>query len=203
MAAPRRLHLNLNFLSAGSHAAAWLWPGNRPDAFVDPTYLVKTARLAERGTFDAVFLADHPSMPARSDLRPFQALEPSIVLTAIAGATSHIGLIGTISSSYNAPWNIARRFASLDIISGGRAGTVPVQKRGLASGMRATTTNAGQVLSIGLFFSLMLAGLAATLPHSMEAGLLAQHVPPAVAHQVAGTPPACSRPSWATIQWAN
>ncbi len=122
MAAPRRLHLNLNFLSAGSHAAAWLWPGNRPDAFVDPTYVVETARLAERGTFDAVFLADHPSMPARSDLRPFQALEPSIVLTAIAGATSHIGLIGTISSSYNAPWNIARRFASLDIISGGRAG---------------------------------------------------------------------------------
>ena len=122
MAAPRRLHLNLNFLSAGSHAAAWLWPGNRPGAFVDPTYLMETARLAERGTFDAVFLADHPSMPARSDLRPFQALEPSIVLTAIAGATSHIGLIGTISSSYNAPWNIARRFASLDIISGGRAG---------------------------------------------------------------------------------
>jgi FMN-dependent oxidoreductase (nitrilotriacetate monooxygenase family) len=122
MAAPRRLHLNLNFLSAGSHAAAWLWPGNRPDAFVDPAYLVETARLAERGTFDAVFLADFPCMPARSDFRPFQSLEPSVVLTAIAGATSHIGLIGTISSSYNAPYNIARRFASVDIVSGGRAG---------------------------------------------------------------------------------
>jgi FMN-dependent oxidoreductase (nitrilotriacetate monooxygenase family) len=122
MAPPRRLHLNLNFLSAGSHAAAWLWPGNRPEAFVDPAYLVDVARLAERGTFDAVFLADHPSMPDRSDFRPFQALEPSIVLTTIAAATRHIGLIGTISSSYNAPYNIARRFASLDIISGGRAG---------------------------------------------------------------------------------
>ncbi len=70
--------------------------------------------------------------------------------------------------------------------------SVPPQERGQASGIRATTTNAGQVLSIGLFFSLMLAGLAATLPQSMEAGLLAEHVPPAVAHQVASTPPVSS-----------
>ena len=69
---------------------------------------------------------------------------------------------------------------------------VPAAERGQASGMRATTTNAGQVLSIGLFFSLMLAGLAATLPQAMEAGLLAQHVPAAVAHEVAGTPPVSS-----------
>jgi MFS family permease len=69
---------------------------------------------------------------------------------------------------------------------------VPTNERGQASGMRATTTNAGQVLSIGLFFSLMLAGLAATLPQSMEAGLLAEHVPPAIAHQVASTPPVAS-----------
>jgi FMN-dependent oxidoreductase (nitrilotriacetate monooxygenase family) len=118
----RRLHLNLNFLSVGTHAAAWLWPGVAADSFVDPNYWIETARLAERGTFDAIFLADHPSMPERSDFRPFQALEPSIVLTAIAAATRHIGLIATISSTYNEPYNIARRFASLDIVSGGRAG---------------------------------------------------------------------------------
>ena len=58
--------------------------------------------------------------------------------------------------------------------------------------MRATTTNAGQVLSIGLFFSLMIVGLAASLPQSMEAGLLAQHVPQAVAHQIANMPPVAS-----------
>jgi MFS family permease len=69
---------------------------------------------------------------------------------------------------------------------------VPARERGQASGMRATTTNAGQVLSIGVFFSLMLAGLAATLPQSMEAGLLAEHVPQAVAHQVASLPPVSS-----------
>jgi MFS family permease len=70
--------------------------------------------------------------------------------------------------------------------------SVPRRERGQASGMRATTTNAGQVLSIGLFFSLMLAGLAQELPQSMEAGLLAQHVPADIAHQVAATPPVAS-----------
>jgi MFS family permease len=69
---------------------------------------------------------------------------------------------------------------------------VPGSERGQASGVRATAMNAGQVLSIGLFFSLMLAGLAASLPQSMEAGLLAQHVPPDVAARVAATPPVAS-----------
>ncbi|MDE1187839.1 MAG: MFS transporter [Pantoea sp.] len=70
--------------------------------------------------------------------------------------------------------------------------SVPKKERGQASGMRATTTNAGQVLSIGLFFSLMLLGLAQMLPQSMEAGLLAERVPASIAHQVAMTPPVAS-----------
>ena len=83
----------------------------------------------------------------------------------------------------------------------------PAAERGQASGLRATTTNAGQVLSIGLFFSLMIAGTGDhAAGQTMEAGLLAQHVPPAVAH--ARWPerrrsPACSRPSSATTRWAN
>jgi hypothetical protein len=70
--------------------------------------------------------------------------------------------------------------------------SVPAGERGQASGVRATTTNAGQVLSIGLFFSLMLVGLAESLPHAMENGLLGQNVPAAVAHQVASLPPVAS-----------
>jgi MFS family permease len=70
--------------------------------------------------------------------------------------------------------------------------SVPRQERGQASGMRATTTNAGQVLSIGFFFSLMLIGLAQELPQSMEAGLLSQQVPADVARQIAATPPVAS-----------
>ena len=70
--------------------------------------------------------------------------------------------------------------------------SVPARERGQASGVRAIGSNAGQVLSIGVFFSLMLAGLAASLPQAMEAGLLAEHVPAAVAHTIAGTPPVAS-----------
>jgi MFS family permease len=70
--------------------------------------------------------------------------------------------------------------------------SVPSVERGQASGMRATTLNAGTVLSIGVFFSLMLLGLAASLPQSMEASLQAQAVPAAIAHQVAGAPPVAS-----------
>jgi hypothetical protein len=70
--------------------------------------------------------------------------------------------------------------------------SVPAQERGQAAGLRATATNIGQVLSIGLFFSLMLAGLAASLPQSMEAALVAEHVPAKVAQGIAALPPVAS-----------
>ncbi len=122
MAGKRELHLNLNFLNAGTFASAWRWPDADPAAFADIQYYVRIAQLAERGTFDAVFLADHPSLSDRPAFRPFQSQEPTIVLGAIAAATKHIGLIATASSTYNEPYNIARRYASLDHASGGRAG---------------------------------------------------------------------------------
>ncbi|MBS7703770.1 LLM class flavin-dependent oxidoreductase [Chelatococcus asaccharovorans] len=118
----RRLHLNINILNAGFYGSAWRAPQSDPTAFVDVGHFVKTARIAERGTFDAVFLADVPTLSDRPELRPYQALEPTIVLATIAAHTSHIGLIGTASSTYNDPYNIARRFASLDLASGGRVG---------------------------------------------------------------------------------
>ncbi|WP_184941913.1 MFS transporter [Kitasatospora kifunensis] len=68
-------------------------------------------------------------------------------------------------------------------------GSVPADQRGVASGMRSTFQNSGTALSIGLFFSLMVAGLAGSLPHALSTGLQAQQVPAATAHQVAGLPP--------------
>jgi FMN-dependent oxidoreductase (nitrilotriacetate monooxygenase family) len=118
----RELHLNINILNAGFHAAAWRTPSSDPAAFVDVQHYVRAAKIAERGTFDAVFLADTPSFADRPEYRPYQALEPTIVLATIAAATDRIGLIGTASSTYNDPYNLARRFATLDLASGGRAG---------------------------------------------------------------------------------
>jgi FMN-dependent oxidoreductase (nitrilotriacetate monooxygenase family) len=118
----RQLHLNINILNSGFHGAAWRAPSSDPAAFVDVQHYVNSARIAERGTFDAVFLADTPSFADRPEYRPYQALEPTIVLATIAAATDSIGLIGTASSTYNDPYNLARRFATLDLASGGRVG---------------------------------------------------------------------------------
>jgi len=119
---PRQLHLNLNFLNAGTFASAWRWPSSKPSDYADVQYYVRTAQLAERGTFDSIFLADFPALSDHPQHRPFQSLEPTITLATIAAATQHIGLIATASSTYNEPYNIARRFSSLDHVSGGRAG---------------------------------------------------------------------------------
>lgn len=117
-----QLHLNLLFNNAGNYSSAWRWVDSDPGAFADVQYYVRTAKLAERGTFDAIFLADHPALSDYPEYRPFQSLEPTIVLAAVAAATERIGLIVTASTTYNEPYNIARRFASLDHASGGRVG---------------------------------------------------------------------------------
>ncbi|MGY9067570.1 LLM class flavin-dependent oxidoreductase [Streptomyces sp. CAS3] len=118
----RRLHLNAFLMSTGHHEASWRLPESDPYAHVDLRHYTRLAQTAERGTFDSLFLADSPQLWGELGQRPAGALEPLTLLTALATATEHIGLIATASTSYNSPYNLARRLASLDIVSGGRAG---------------------------------------------------------------------------------
>ncbi len=118
----RQLHLNVNILHSGFVPSAWRLAESDPAAFVDVQHYVNVARIAESAKFDAVFLADNAAIVDQIHFRPITALEPTVVLASIAAATTHIGLIGTASTSYNEPYNIARRFATLDHVSGGRAG---------------------------------------------------------------------------------
>ncbi|MEU4656698.1 LLM class flavin-dependent oxidoreductase [Streptomyces sp. NPDC023723] len=118
----RELHLNAFLLNTGHHEASWRLPESDPHAHLDLAHYKRLARTAERGTFDSLFLADSPVLFGDVGQRPAGTLEPLTLLTALAGATEHIGLIGTASTSYNAPYDLARRFASLDHVSGGRAG---------------------------------------------------------------------------------
>jgi FMN-dependent oxidoreductase (nitrilotriacetate monooxygenase family) len=118
----RQLHLNVNLLHSGVYASAWRLPESDPRAFFDVGHYVRVARIAERGKLDAIFLADTPAVTDRIDYRPFLSMEPTIVLATVAASTSHIGLIATASTTYNEPYNIARRFATLDHTSGGRVG---------------------------------------------------------------------------------
>ncbi|MEX3633370.1 LLM class flavin-dependent oxidoreductase [Paraburkholderia sp. BR14320] len=121
-AARRRLHLNVNILHSGFVPSAWRLDEAEPRAFVDADHYVRVARIAEAGKLDAVFLADNAAIVDQIDFRPITALEPTVLLASIAAATTHIGVIGTASTSYNEPYNIARRFATLDHVSNGRAG---------------------------------------------------------------------------------
>jgi FMN-dependent oxidoreductase (nitrilotriacetate monooxygenase family) len=118
----RQLHFNAFLMSSGHHEAAWRLPESNPFANTDLEHWRTLARIAERACFDSLFLADHPSLGNSPRHRPAGTLEPTVLLTALATATTHIGLIATASTTYNAPFNLARRFASLDHISGGRAG---------------------------------------------------------------------------------
>jgi FMN-dependent oxidoreductase (nitrilotriacetate monooxygenase family) len=123
MSATRReLHLNAFLMEAGHHEAAWRLPESNPRADFDLQHWIKLARLAESAKFDSLFLADGPALTGTGEFRPPGQLEPLTLLTAISQHTSRIGLIATVSSSYNEPYNLARRLASVDYVSGGRAG---------------------------------------------------------------------------------
>jgi FMN-dependent oxidoreductase (nitrilotriacetate monooxygenase family) len=118
----RQLHLNAFLMSSGHHEAAWRLPQSDPHADFDVSHWVSLARLAERSKLDSLFLADGPSLWHGADFRPAGQLEPTVLLSVLAAATERIGLIATASTTYNEPYNLARRFASLDHVSGGRAG---------------------------------------------------------------------------------
>jgi FMN-dependent oxidoreductase (nitrilotriacetate monooxygenase family) len=118
----RTLHLNAFLMSVGHHEASWRLPESDPFASADVAHYQELARIAERGLLDSVFFADSPSLMTNPARRPAEAIEPTLLLAAMSAVTERIGLIATGSTTYDEPYNVARRFASLDAISRGRAG---------------------------------------------------------------------------------
>jgi FMN-dependent oxidoreductase (nitrilotriacetate monooxygenase family) len=119
---PRQLSLNLFIYPGGHHEAAWRYPGTEPRRALDITYYQDLARRAEAAKMDAIFFADGPALADNIRYASRFRLEPLTWLSAIAAVTSRIGLIGTASTTYAEPYNLARQFASLDHLSAGRAG---------------------------------------------------------------------------------
>ena len=116
------MHINLFIQSRGHHEAAWRHPKSSALPLTDIRYVVELAQKAEAGLFDSIFLADVLGLWNDVESTPFNWLEPITSLAAVAMATRRIGLIATCSTTYTEPYNLARQFASLDHISGGRAG---------------------------------------------------------------------------------
>jgi FMN-dependent oxidoreductase (nitrilotriacetate monooxygenase family) len=144
MAAEKQLRLGAFMRPVSIHTGSWRYPNAFPDANFNFAHLRRFAETLERGCFDAFFMADHLAvlnMPIEALQRSHTvtSFEPFTLLSALAGATKHIGLIATGSTTFDAPYHVARRFASLDHISAGRAGWNIV-----------TTSNPDAALNFGL-----------------------------------------------------
>ncbi|WP_337188053.1 LLM class flavin-dependent oxidoreductase [Phenylobacterium sp.] len=124
MPTTRRRQLKLGHMieGAGRTWTDWRHPDAQPGASTDFAYYRDAARLAERGRFDFVFIADSLSINERSSPHYLNRFEPLTILSGLAAVTEHIGLVATVSVTYTEPFNLARQLASLDHISGGRAG---------------------------------------------------------------------------------
>lgn len=122
MTASRQLHLNAFIMPNGHHEAAWRHPSTSPERALTLQHYVDIARTAERGLLDSVFLADGVALSGNVRHNSHSAFEPLTLLSALAASTEHVGLIATASTTYNHPYSLARAFASLDHLSGGRAG---------------------------------------------------------------------------------
>ena len=127
MAASRQLHLGAFMRPVSIHTGAWRYPGAIRDANFNFPALKRFAQRLEQGKFDAFFMADHLgvlNMPVEALKRSHTvtSFEPFTLLSALAGVTERIGLVATASTTFDEPFHVARRFASLDHLSGGRAG---------------------------------------------------------------------------------
>ena len=144
MAARKQLRLGAFMRPVSIHTGAWRYPGAIPDANFNFPAMKRFIQKLEAGKFDAFFMADHLAvlnMPVNALKRSHTvtSFEPFTLLSALASVTEHIGLMATASTTYDLPYHVARRFASLDHISGGRAGWNIV-----------TTANPDAALNFGL-----------------------------------------------------
>lgn len=141
----RHMLLNAIFHPTGHHVAAWRHPFAEADAGANFDHYKRIARTAERGKFDAVFIADFAGsissheLDAASRMAFDLSFEPITLIAALAAVTERIGLIATVTTTFNEPFNLARKFASVDLLSGGRSGWNLV-----------TSVNASEAFNFGL-----------------------------------------------------
>ncbi|MFM0054898.1 LLM class flavin-dependent oxidoreductase [Paraburkholderia phytofirmans] len=123
----RQIRLGAFLMETGHHIAAWRHPDAHASGGLDFAHYAELAQIAERAKFDAIFFADSVSvrdthLPSLSRTARADHFEPLTLLSALSVVTKHVGLIATVSTTFNEPYNLARKFASLDHLSGGRSG---------------------------------------------------------------------------------
>jgi FMN-dependent oxidoreductase (nitrilotriacetate monooxygenase family) len=119
----RFVNLNAYLRNPGYHESAWMVQDADPSTVLEIGSLIKLAQIAERGIIDSIFLPDSPGTAEfRTQYLPGMWFDPVQQLSAVATATEQVGLVATVSTTYSFPWDVARRMATLDFISHGRAG---------------------------------------------------------------------------------
>ncbi|WP_339233922.1 NtaA/DmoA family FMN-dependent monooxygenase [Paenibacillus sp. FSL R5-0517] len=120
----KKMQLALQMVSGyGGEFSAWRVPGTDPAAYTNIDSYVERAKIAEKGKFQMIFIADTPSLTVNlGPQTPAFPMDPTLALMAVARETKHIGLVATLSTTFNYPYNIARQFKALDVISQGRVG---------------------------------------------------------------------------------
>lgn len=123
----RYLRLGAVLNPTGAYISGWRLPASVADGAVNLPHYIELARTVEAAKFDLIFLADSAGVrdaerPREMRRMPVGTFEPTTLLAALAVATKHVGLVATASTSFDQPYNVARKFASLDHLSGGRAG---------------------------------------------------------------------------------
>jgi FMN-dependent oxidoreductase (nitrilotriacetate monooxygenase family) len=123
----RQMRLGAFLMAGGHHISAWRHPDAYAQAGTDIGHFIELAKIAERGKFDMVFIEDAAAIRERNPDMASQAarstgFEPLSLLAALAVNTSHVGLVATASTTYNHPYELARAFSTIDLLSKGRAG---------------------------------------------------------------------------------
>ncbi|MEY9865262.1 FMN-dependent oxidoreductase (nitrilotriacetate monooxygenase family) [Peribacillus sp. B2I2] len=122
MAQDRKMKLAAYLIGTGMHVASWRHPASNPNASIDVKALQRLSKIAEKGKFDLAFVADSLAINHESHPQILNRFDPIVLITALAAATEKIGIGATASTTYSEPYVLARQFASVDHISGGRVG---------------------------------------------------------------------------------
>src|SRR5690625_7221332 len=122
LAKDRQMNIGAYLVGSGMHVSSWRHPLARPDASIDVNALVEQAQTAEDGYFDFVFSSCSLAINHESHSQTVNRFDPIVLSTALAGATKKIGIAATASTTYSEAYVLARQFASVDHISGGRVG---------------------------------------------------------------------------------
>jgi FMN-dependent oxidoreductase (nitrilotriacetate monooxygenase family) len=117
----KQMRLGAFILSPGHHLASWRYPTSASERVFDLDYFIEIAQLAEQAKFDNFFLADVFGAPITKNSPPNLKLDPLVIISALAAVTKNIGLTATLTTTYNEPFHVARKYGSIDHLSKGRA----------------------------------------------------------------------------------